>query len=104
MKMKVFVLGHRGMLGHVVARYLSESGFEVVTSELRFQPLPKDPLIEAVCESDCRWVVNAMGRIKQKSNAPDELFTLNVLFPLHLRTKLRPEQRILHASSNCVFS
>jgi dTDP-4-dehydrorhamnose reductase len=34
--MKIFVLGHRGMLGHVVARYLAQQGMEVLTTELRY--------------------------------------------------------------------
>jgi len=102
--MKVFILGHRGMLGHVVVRYLKEAGIEVVTSEHRYSALPLDPLIEEVCKSNCKWVINALGRIKQKSIDRDELFRANVIFPLHLRARLQPDQRILHASSDCVFS
>jgi len=34
--MRVLVLGHRGMLGHVVARHLSENQCEVITFERRF--------------------------------------------------------------------
>ena len=34
--MRVFVLGHQGMLGHVVARYLAQHGCRVLTSALRY--------------------------------------------------------------------
>ena len=64
--MKIFLTGHRGMLGHVAARYFAQNGFEVVTSTQRYQALPRDPLIEEIRNSKCTWVVNALGKIKQK--------------------------------------
>lgn len=102
--MKVFVLGHRGMLGHVVARFLNEQGHQVVTSSERYGARPRDPLIEAVRDSGAEWVVNALGRIKQKSEDPDDLFRANTLFPLQLALRMKPGQRLVHASTDCVFS
>ena len=102
--MRVFVLGHRGMLGHVVARFLEQQGCEVVTSSLRYGGAARDSLVEAVRDSGCIWVVNALGRIKQKAEDPSELYLANSLFPLHLGTRMRSEQRLIHASSDCVFS
>ena len=102
--MKVFVLGHHGMLGHVVARYLGEQGHEVLTSELRYSGTPRDPLVETVRASGCAWVVNAIGRIHQKSPPPVELFIANARLPVHLASRLLREQRLIHASTDCVFS
>ncbi len=102
--MRVFVLGHRGMLGHVVARFLEQQGCEVVTSPARYGGAARDPLVETVRDSGSAWVVNALGRIKQKTEDPSELYLANSVFPLHLRTRMRPEQRLIHASSDCVFS
>jgi dTDP-4-dehydrorhamnose reductase len=102
--MRVFVLGHRGMLGHVVARFLEEQGCEVVTSSARYAGAARDSLVETVRDSGSAWVVNALGRIKQKTEDPTELYLANSVFPLHLRTRMRPEQRLIHASSDCVFS
>jgi dTDP-4-dehydrorhamnose reductase len=102
--MKVFVVGHRGMLGHVVARFLAESGCLVVTSNQRYSPLPENPLIEEVRASGCEWVVNVLGKIKQKCHEPGALFESNSLFPMHLRMRLRSDQRLIHASTDCVFS
>ena len=102
--MRVFVLGHRGMLGHVVARYLAQQGCQVLTSALRYAAQPQDPLIETARDSGCAWIVNAVGRIKQKSDNPAELFLANSLFPLHLSLRLRPDQCLVHASTDCVFS
>ncbi len=102
--MRVFVIGHRGMLGHVVARYLAEQGMEVATTEARYAADPRDPLVEAVRDSGCEWVVNALGRIKHKSQSSDELYRANSLFPIHLAARLKPNQRLVHASTDCVFS
>jgi dTDP-4-dehydrorhamnose reductase len=102
--MKVFVLGHRGMLGHVVARYLAEQNCEIVTSDARYRGLPCDLLIETVRDSECDWIVNAMGRIKQNCDSPAELFLVNTILPLHVSSRMRPGQRLIHASTDCVFS
>ena len=87
--MRVFVLGHRGMLGHVVARFLEQQGCEVVTSPARYGGAARDSLVEAVRNSGCIWVVNALGRIKQKTEDPSELYLANSLFPVHISTRMR---------------
>jgi dTDP-4-dehydrorhamnose reductase len=102
--MRVFVLGHQGMLGHVVARFLEQQKCEVVTSSLRYAGAARDPLVEAVRDSGCEWVVNALGRIKQKTEDHNELYLANSLFPLHLAARMRSGQRLIHASTDCVFS
>ena len=102
--MRVFVLGHRGMLGHVVGRFLEQQGCEVVSASLRYGGAARDSLVEAVRDSGCTWVVNALGRIKQKTEDPAELYLANSIFPVHLSTRMRREQRLIHASSDCVFS
>ena len=102
--LSIFVLGHRGMLGHVVARYLAEQGFEVVTSQARYEGLPRDPLVEAVRDSRCEWIVNAIGRTKQKRVLTMELLLANSILPAHLKSRMRSWQRLIHASTDCVFS
>jgi len=102
--MRVFVLGHQGMLGHVVARYLAQQGCQVLTSALRYVALARDPLVETARDSGCDWIVNCIGRTKQKSDNPVELFLTNSLLPLHLGLRLRPNQCLVHASTDCVFS
>ena len=101
---RAFVAGHRGMLGHVVARHLEELGVEVVTSDHRYTGAPSDALVEAVRGSGAPLVVNCLGRIKQKSTDPIDLALANALFPLHLVQRLRPEQHLIHASTDCVFA
>jgi dTDP-4-dehydrorhamnose reductase len=101
---RVFVLGHRGMLGHMVTRFLQAQGCEVMTCPFRYAGLPQDPLLTAVRESGCGWVINAIGLIKQKSSNEGHLFLLNSILPIHLMQELGPNQRLIHASTDCVFS
>lgn len=100
----IFVVGHRGMLGHVVVRHFREAGWSVEMADLRYRAAAPDPLVEAIRASPARIVINCLGRIKQKSNDPWELYKANTVFVLQLGSRLRPEQRVIHASSDCVFS
>lgn len=102
--MKVFVLGHRGMLGHVVARYLAERGHGVQTTETRYSGGPDDVLIEELRRTDATWIINCIGKIPQKTTNPAELFLGNFQLPVHIKTYLRTDQQMLHASTDCVFS
>jgi dTDP-4-dehydrorhamnose reductase len=102
--MKVFVLGHRGMLGHVVARYLAEQGMEVITSEERYSGLPEDRLIAAVRNSKADWIINAIGKVDSATTSAAEMLLVNAQFPVHLKSYLREDQRMIHASTDGVFS
>lgn len=101
---RVFVLGHGGMLGHVVVSHLTHCGYEVITSGLRYEGGPGDPLLQAVRNSGCEWVINALGAIPQKKGCDDTMYRANTFFPLHLLQTLGGEQKLIHASSDCVFS
>lgn len=54
----VAVLGHRGMLGQVVARYFAEGGADVRTTELRWFPTCPSRFVDWAAESD--YVVNCI--------------------------------------------
>lgn len=101
---RVFVAGHRGMLGHVVRREFEDQGVEVVTTDARYNAEARDPVVEAARESGAPYVINCLGRIKQKSADPGDLYRANTLFPLHLRERLRAGQFLIHASTDCVFA
>ena len=92
------------MLGHLVATYLRQAGCEVVTSAERYAGTPREPLLQAVHDSRCAWVINALGAIPQKVEDAGMLFRANTQFPLHLLQELGSDQRLIHASTDCVFS
>jgi dTDP-4-dehydrorhamnose reductase len=104
MKPSVFVAGHRGMLGHAVVRHLEESGYPVRTSDARYDGGARDALVAAASAADSRYVVNCIGRIWQKSTDRADLFLANAQLPIHLAQKLRPDQHLFHASTDCVFA
>lgn len=101
--MRVFVLGSRGMLGHVVARRVAERGHEVVTSSERYGGSPRDPLIEAVRESRCPAIFNCLGSTKRREQDLPALYLANAQLPAHLAARAHPSQHIIHASTDCVF-
>jgi dTDP-4-dehydrorhamnose reductase len=101
---KVFVLGHRGMLGHVVARVCAERGCDVETSSARYMGDPRDALIEAARESGADAVINCLGSTKRRGGDRAELYGANALFPVHLAARLYPGQHLVHASTDCVFA
>src|SRR4026208_1324222 len=102
--MKVLVLGHKGMLGHVVTRFLREQGLNVLTLQERYTAQPNDPLIRAIEASEADWIINCIGLIKQKSDDSLALIKTNSMAPAHIKSALRKGQRLLHPSTDCVFS
>jgi dTDP-4-dehydrorhamnose reductase len=101
---RIFVLGHRGMLGHVVCRHAEEVGWEVVTSATRYAAAARDPLIEQVRESGASVVVNCLGLTKQRTDDRAALFVANAVFPVQLAMRMLPTQYLIHASTDCVFA
>jgi dTDP-4-dehydrorhamnose reductase len=102
--MRVFVVGHRGMLGHVVARYLTEHGIEALTTDSRYTGTANDPLITAVTKSAADWVINAAVKTTKTAANRRDLFVTNTQLPVHLKSVLAPSQKLIHASTDGVFS
>jgi dTDP-4-dehydrorhamnose reductase len=101
---KVFVLGHRGMLGHVVARVFAERGWTVETSSARYTGEPRDALVEQARESEAEAVINCLGSTKRRDGDRSELYLANTLFPVQLADRLGAGQHLVHASTDCVFA
>lgn len=88
--MNVLIYGQRGMLGHVVARYLAEHGHQVIDGG-RYDG--------ALTLRDAEAVVNCAGVLSGERG----MYLANALLPLHLAARLdgRP---LIHASTDCVFT
>jgi dTDP-4-dehydrorhamnose reductase len=102
--MRIFVVGHRGMLGHVVARYLGEQRMEVLTSELKYTGAKEDSLIRTIVDSRPDWIVNAAVKTPHHAASRRELFVVNTQLPIQLKSILTPTQKLIHASTDGVFS
>jgi dTDP-4-dehydrorhamnose reductase len=93
------VLGHRGMLGHVVAKVFSEHGYQVLTTNARYTGHESDELIRECARSHAALVINCIGIRKG-----DALQVVNGLLPQHLAVALGRDRRLFHASSDGVFT
>jgi dTDP-4-dehydrorhamnose reductase len=103
-KKNIFIIGHRGMLGSFVTRYFEDQGYEVLTTDCRYSGGINDPLIRDVVNSQAEYVVNAGGLIRQKSTDQLMHYLLNAILPMHLIQSMRSDQKLIHPSTDCVFS
>lgn len=99
---RVFLLGHQGMLGHTVLRWLEEQGCRVETTEERYDGRPDSTLIRQVARSSCEAIVNCIGRTERSTTCAD-LLVANALLPQHLGEILTDGRTLVHASSDGVF-
>ena len=94
--MKVLVLGHNGMLGHMVHKYLSTKECEIITTDLRW---PSEEFRNFIVDFNGDFVVNCIGAIHQRTNE----FGVNTDLPVWLdginyRSK---KFKIIHPGTDC---
>ena len=90
--MKVLILGHKGMLGHMVAKYLIDQDIEIITTHHRF---PTIGFQEKVTSFNGDYIINCIGSIPQRTND----FSLNYELPIWLE-KNSPI-KIIHPGTDC---
>jgi dTDP-4-dehydrorhamnose reductase len=90
--MKILVLGHRGMLGHMLVKYFIDKGHSVETTEFKFLT-PEFTL--KVLDFDGDFIVNAIGAIPQKTSE----FTVNSELPIWLATNSKVP--VIHPGTDC---
>jgi dTDP-4-dehydrorhamnose reductase len=90
--MKVLVLGHNGMLGHMLVKYLTTKGHIIETTDERF---PSDDFKKKVLEFDGEYIINAIGAIPQKVKQ----FDVNFELPIWLSENVKV--RIIHPGTDC---
>lgn len=101
---KVVVLGHRGMLGRTVAKFLSESGREVLTVPGRCSPKSPDPFVEEVVSLNADWCVNGIGLAPRGGVSADDLMAINGELPAALSRALPATCGLIHPSTDGVFA
>lgn len=89
---KVLVLGHDGMLGHVVKRYLEENTIKVETTPYKFR---SDRFKNAINSFNGNYIINCIGAIPQKTNN----FDVNYSLPIFL--DLNTDRKIIHPGTDC---
>ena len=109
--MKIAVLGARGMLGHMLTKYLRIQHCEIITfgrqqCDVFFDVL--DPTTHHALSdlSELDFVVNCIGLLVQESQKNfAQAILVNSWLPQHLASLLAQEKtRLIQVSTDCVFS
>jgi len=88
--MKVLVLGHKGMLGHMVKKYLHTSDVNVITTTDRW---PDNKTFIRNFDGD--YIINCIGAIPQRTTN----FDINWQLPIWL--DLNSPCRVVHPGTDC---
>lgn len=90
--MKVLILGHKGMLGHMLEKYLTTLEFQISTTDLRW---PSKEFKNFIVEFEGDFIVNCIGAIHQRTNQ----FDINFELPEFLDQ--RANCKIIHPGTDC---
>lgn len=101
--MRVCVLGHQGMLGHMVVRYLAQMGHEVRTVSQRFLSNDVEAFLHEVQLTQSDWCINCIGVRAHDRISSAQLFAINAELPRLLAESLPPSTQLIHASTDGVF-
>jgi dTDP-4-dehydrorhamnose reductase len=89
--MKILILGHKGMLGNAVHRYLQQY-YTIDTIDLKW---PSNEFIEYIKTYDGDYIINCIGAIPQKTSD----FGINSILPVFL--DLNSNCKIIHPATDC---
>lgn len=90
--MNILVLGHKGMLGHMLVKYLTDQSHIVTVTENKF---PSIEFKQDILKFEGDFIINAIGAIPQKTN----IFDINYELPIWLDRYTNV--KILHPSTDC---
>jgi dTDP-4-dehydrorhamnose reductase len=104
--MKILVLGSTGMLGRYVYKYLSlNKGLHV----FHINRYNKEYFDNYFSSDEFDYVINCIGVIKPRINENDDnsvknAININSLFPYELSEYCEDKCKIIHVTTDCVFS
>ena len=90
--MKILILGHTGMLGHMVHKYLTSKLLTVETTSNRW---PSQEFKEFVKDYDGDFIINCVGAIHQKTKNFDVNWELPIFLDFYSKCK------IIHPGTDC---
>lgn len=90
--MNILVLGHNGMLGHMLVKYLTDQNHIIHTINSKF---PSKKFKNDVLKFNGEYIINAIGSIPQKTN----IFDINYELPIWLDRY--SSAKIIHPSTDC---
>lgn len=96
--MKILVLGHNGMLGHMVVKYLKSQNENVVITNSKWET---DDFKEYIKNSSCDYLINCIGCIPQKKPTWEQYKSVNILLPAFLSNNFTG--KIIHSTTDSEF-
>ena len=112
--MNIAVLGSTGMAGHVVARYLEERGHRVFRTSRSEKDTHTSAAIDVtdfsalgawLTQVQADVVVNCVGLLQHACEEhPDRAVLVNSYLPHWLEQWTRDDAKVIHLSTDCVFS
>jgi dTDP-4-dehydrorhamnose reductase len=90
--MDVMVLGHKGMLGHMVAKYLTNEGCLVTTCDYKY---PSTEFKDFITDYKGDFIINCIGAIPQRTKE----FSINHELPIWL--DVNANCNIIHPGTDC---
>ena len=79
--MKICVLGHTGMLGHTVVKFLKQNKIEVETTSYKW---PSIEFINFIKKSKSNFLLNCIACIPQAKTSCNQFYNINYKLPLYL--------------------
>jgi dTDP-4-dehydrorhamnose reductase len=104
MSEQLIILGSKGMLGQMVKQYFAGQGFDIVCFDQRFMPESRTEYAAFLKSLQSGYVINCIGRIKQKTNDAADLLLVNTVLPAELRNSLHEDVVLIHPGTDCVFN
>lgn len=90
--MKILVLGHNGMLGHMVCKYFKSIGFDIHTITYRY---PNKEFTDYIEYYNGDYIINCIGSIPQRSTK------FNINFELPIWLDINAKCKIIHPGTDC---
>jgi len=90
--MSILVLGHKGMLGHMVVKYLRDNNYKVETVDFKF---PTTDFYTFIAKYSGDYIINCIGAIPQKTKQ----FGINKELPIWLVQNSKC--KVIHPGTDC---
>lgn len=90
--MDALVLGHKGMLGHMVVKYLTDKGYTITTCDCRFPSIEFESYIKTYSGD---YIINCIGAIPQRTKD----FSINYELPIWL--DMYANCNVIHPGTDC---
>jgi len=96
--MKILVLGHNGMLGHMVVKYFNSQNINVIITDYKWET---NEFKEFVKNLDCDYIINCIGSIPQKKHSWETYKSVNIMLPVFLSS--HKSAKVINPTTDCEF-